>query len=173
MDEDIAMIENNKTWELVNCLRDKDVIGLKWVYKTKLDQDGKIHKNKERLVVKGYAQKPWVDFNETFAPVARIETIRIVLAIATQMRLFVYKLDVKFAFLNGVLEEEVYVQQPQGYEIEGKEDKVYHLHKALYRLKQAPKHGTLELIITSYTMVLRRVQVNVLFMLKKKMKNFS
>ena len=88
-------------------------------------------------MAKGYSQQPGVDFNETFAPVAHMETIRTVLAVAAQMELQVFQLDVKAAFLCGELEEEVYVKQPPSYVHKGKEDKVYHLKKALYELKQA------------------------------------
>ena len=139
MDEEIATIEKNKTWKLVNLPKDKEVIGLKWIYKTKFKEDGSIQKHKARLVAKGYSQQPGIDFNETFAPVARIQTIRTILALAAQLELDVFQLDVKSAFLNGELEEEVYVKQPQGYEVKGKEDKVYRLQKALYGLKQAPR----------------------------------
>ena len=97
-----------------------------------------MQKNKVRLVAKGYVQQPSVDFNETFAPVACIETIRMALAITTQLELQVYQLE-KSAFLNGELEEEVYVEQPLGYELEGKKGKVYKLRKSLYGLKQAPR----------------------------------
>ncbi|KAK6128301.1 hypothetical protein DH2020_037956 [Rehmannia glutinosa] len=106
MDEEIASIEKNNTWELVDLPEGKIVIGVKWIYKTKYKEDGSIHKHKARLVAKGYSQQPGVDFNETFAPVARIETIRIVLAIAAQFELLVYQMDVKSAFLNGAVEEE-------------------------------------------------------------------
>lgn len=123
MNEEIRMIEKNKTWQLVNKPKDKEVIGLKWVFKTKLNEDGSIQKHKARLVAKGYAQRPGIDFNETFAPVARMETIRTILALAAQMRLSIYQMDVKSAFLNGELSEEVYVEQPQGYVIKGQEDK--------------------------------------------------
>ena len=139
MDDEIATIEKNNTRELVDLPKNKEVIGLKWVYKTKYKEDGSIQKHKARLVAKGYSQQPRIDFNETFAPVARMETIRIVLALAAQMELPIYQLDVKSAFLNGELQEEVYVEQPEGYVIKGKEDKVYRLHKALYGLKQAPR----------------------------------
>ena len=115
------------------------MIGLRCVYKIKHNEDGSIQKYKARLVAKGYSQQPGIDFNETYAPVVRMETIRSVLALAAQFKLQVYQLDVKLAFLNGELEEEVYVEQPQGYIIKGKEDKVYRLQKALYGLKQAPQ----------------------------------
>lgn len=139
MDDEIDAIEKNQTWELVSLPKDKDVIGVKWVYKTKLDANGDVQKHKARLVAKGYSQQPGVDYNETFAPVARLDTMRTILAIAAQNKSPVYQMDVKSAFLNGYLEEEVYVEQPPGYEIVGQEDKVYKLKKALYGLKQAPR----------------------------------
>ena len=110
-----------RTWELVDKPRDKEIIGLKWVYKIKYNEDGSIQKYKARLVAKGYSQQPGVDFNETYAPAVRMETIRSVLALAAQLKLQVFQLDVKSAFLYGELKEEVYVEQPQGYVIEGKE----------------------------------------------------
>ena len=115
----IEMIEKNDTWELVNRLFDKPVIGVKWVYKTKLNLDGSMQKSKARLVVNGYFQKPGVDFNETFALVARLDTIRTLIALAAQKELRLFQLDVKSAFLNGTLHEEVYVDQPQGFEVQG------------------------------------------------------
>lgn len=118
--------------------QDKKVIGLKWVCRIKYNQNGSIEKYKARLVAKGYSQQLGIDDDQTFAPVVRMETIRTVLAIATQLKLQVFQLDVKSAFLNGELEEEIYVEQPQGYMVEGHEDKVYMLKKALYGLKQAP-----------------------------------
>ena len=139
MDEEIRVIKKNRTWELVDRPKSKDIIGLKWVYKIKFNGDGSIQNHKVRLVAKGYSQQPGIDFNETFAPVVRMETIRTVLALAAQLKTKVYQLDVKSAFLNGELEEEVYVEQPQGYVEKGREDKVYRLRKALYGLKQAPR----------------------------------
>ena len=82
MDEEIKMIEKNHTWELMQKPKDKEIIGLKWVYKIKYNENGTIQKHKARLVAKGYSQRPGVDFNETFAPVVRMETIRTVLALA-------------------------------------------------------------------------------------------
>ncbi|KAL0427307.1 UNVERIFIED_CONTAM: Retrovirus-related Pol polyprotein from transposon RE2 [Sesamum latifolium] len=103
-------------------------------------QDGSIHKHKARLVVKGYSQQPGVDFTKIFAPVARMETIRIVLSISPQVGFPVYQLNVKSIFINGELGEEVYMEQPTGYIVTiRKEEKVYRLRKALYGLKQAPR----------------------------------
>lgn len=117
----------------------KDAIGLKWVYKSKFNSDGSLQKHKAHLVVKGYAQVLGIDFFEPFSPVARIDTIRTIIAIAAQRGWKVSQFDVKSAFLNGELQEEVYVEQPHGFEIEGLENKVYKLGKALYGLKQAPR----------------------------------
>lgn len=127
MDEEINAIENNETWELVSIPKGKEVIGVKWVYKTKCNVEGRIERHKERLVVKGYKQQPGRDHDETYAPVARMETIRAVLAIAAQHKWKVYQMDVKSTFLNGVLKEEVYIEQPPGFEVQGQEDKVYKL----------------------------------------------
>mgnify|MGYP001791670327 CR=1 FL=1 len=137
MEEEIKMIEKNETWELVDPPSNKDVIGVKWVYKTKLNPDGSIQKHKARLVAKGYAQIPGVDYTETFAPVARMDTIRALIALAAQKKWKIYQLDVKSAFLNGELKDEIYVEQPEGFLQE--EGKVLRLKKALYGLKQAPK----------------------------------
>ena len=114
-------------------------IGLKWVFKIKRNADGSINKHKSRLVAKGYVQRHGIDYEEVFAPVARIETIRLVIALAAAYGWEIHHLDVKTAFLHGELKEEVYVTQPEGFKIAGKEDKVYRLKKALYGLKQAPR----------------------------------
>lgn len=139
MEEELSMIEKNKTWILMDRPQDRKVIGVKWVFRTKLNADGSINKHKARLVVKGYAQIFGVDYSDTFAPVARLDTIRLLLAIAAQKGWKVFQLDVKSAFLNGILQEEIYVEQPQGFVKEGEGDKVYLLRKALYGLKQAPR----------------------------------
>lgn len=139
MEEEIAMIRKNKTWVLVDKPKDRKIIGLKWVFKTKLNPDNSINKYKARLVVKGYEQIFGVDYSETFAPVARLETIRLLLAISAQKGWKVFHLDVKSAFLNGELQEEIYVEQPEGFIIQGEEDKVYLLKKALYGLKQSSR----------------------------------
>ncbi|KAJ9560140.1 hypothetical protein OSB04_005300 [Centaurea solstitialis] len=139
MKSELDAIERNKTWSLVDLPAGRKPIGLKWLFKLKRDPNGKIIKYKARLVAKGYVQKPGVDFDEVFAPVARLETIRILLALASSRGWKVHHLDVKSAFLNGNLEEEVYVTQPEGYVKANHPEQVYKLSKALYGLRQAPR----------------------------------
>ncbi|GJR39523.1 retrovirus-related pol polyprotein from transposon TNT 1-94 [Tanacetum coccineum] len=114
------------------------VITLKWIYKVKLDELGGILKNKARLVARSYRQEEGIDFEESFAPDARLDAIRIFLTYAAHMNMIVYQMDVKTAFLNGILREEVYVSQPDGFVDQDNPIHVYKLKKALYGLKQAP-----------------------------------
>ena len=136
---EIEAIEKNETWSLTKLPVGHKVIGLKWVFKLKKNSNGEIIKYKARLVAKGYTQQQGVDFDEVFAPVARLDTVRVILAVAANRGWQVDHLDVKSAFLNGELREEVYVAQPEGYVVQGKEKFVYKLHKALYGLRQAPR----------------------------------
>ncbi|KAD4586296.1 hypothetical protein E3N88_23897 [Mikania micrantha] len=139
MEAELSSIEKNSTWSLTDLPVGQKAIGLKWVFKLKKDANGHVTKCKARLVAKGYVQRKGIDFEEVYAPVARMETIRLLLAIASREGWLVHHLDVKSAFLNGELQEEVYVKQPEGFEIKGKENKVYKLTKALYGLRQAPR----------------------------------
>ena len=139
MDTEMQSIQKNKTWSLIDLPEGAKKIGVKWIYKTKLNESGKVDKFKARLVAKGYAQQHGVDYTEVFAPVARLDTVRIICALAVQRNWVIYQLDVKSAFLHGELSEDVFVDQPKGYEEKGNEHKVYKLHKALYGLKQAPR----------------------------------
>ncbi|KAG7576575.1 Ribonuclease H-like superfamily [Arabidopsis thaliana x Arabidopsis arenosa] len=139
MDEEITSIEKSQTWKLVELPEGKHSIGVKWVFRTKYHADGSVQKYKARLVVKGYAQEYGVDYEETFSPVARFDTVRTLLALGAYMHWPIYQFDVKSAFLNGELLEEVYVNQPEGFVVQGKEGCVYKLQKALYGLKQAPR----------------------------------
>ncbi|CAL1387753.1 unnamed protein product [Linum trigynum] len=139
MQQEMISIEKNDTWILVTLPAGVTPIGVKWIFKTKLKEDGSLDKFKARLVAKGYAQKHGIDYTEVFAPVARWDTIRTLLALAAYHGFPVYQLDVKSAFLHGELTEEVYIEQPQGFEVKGEEQKVYKLKKALYGLKQAPR----------------------------------
>ena len=139
MDEEIEAIERNNTWELIDLPRGHKTIGVKWVYKTKLKENGEVDKYKARLVAKGYKQEFGVDYKEVFAPVARHDTIKLVIALAAQNSWPIFQLDVKSAFLHGDLMELVFIDQPPGYIKSGNEHKVYKLKKALYGLKQAPR----------------------------------
>ena len=139
MGEEIAAIEHNNTWELSELLQGARPIGVKWVFKKKMNAQGEIERYKAQLVVKGYRQREGVDYAEVFAPVTRMETVRLLISIATQNKWPIFQMDVKSAFLNGVLKEEVYIEQPLGYMRRGEEKKVLRLKKALYGLKQAPR----------------------------------
>ena len=130
--EEMASIEQNKTWKLVNLPHGHRPIGLKWVFKVKRDETGAIVKHKACLVAKGYVQQEGIDFDEVFMPVAQMESIRMLLTVAAQEGWLVHHMDVKSAFLNGELKEEVYVQQPPGFVAAGHEGKVLKLQKALY-----------------------------------------
>ncbi|GJY90614.1 retrovirus-related pol polyprotein from transposon TNT 1-94 [Tanacetum coccineum] len=132
MQEELNEFERLEVCKLVPRLDKVMVITLKWIYKVKLDELGGILKNKARLVARGYRQEEGIDFEESFAPMARLDYIRIFLAFAAHMNMIVYQMDVKTAFLNVILCEEVYVSQPDGFV-------VYKLKKALYGLKQAPR----------------------------------
>jgi hypothetical protein len=145
MDNEMQSICKNGTWELATLPPGQKPIGLKWVYKLKKNADGDVLKHKARLVAKGYVQQQGVDFDEVFAPVARLDTIRLILALAANRGWQVHHLDVKTAFLNGELEEEVYVAQPEGYVEKGKEKMVLKLSKALYGLRQAPRAWNIKL----------------------------
>ena len=139
MQEELNQFERNNVWKLVEKPENYPVIGTKWVFRNKLDEHGIIIRNKARLVAKGYNQEEGIDYEETYAPVARLEAIRMLLAYASIMNFKLYQMDVKSAFLNGLIQEEVYVEQPPGFEISDKPNHVYKLQKALYGLKQAPR----------------------------------
>lgn len=117
MNSAIKSIEKNKTWELSKLPAGHKAIGLKWVFKLKRNTEGEIIKHKARLVAKGYVQKKGIDFDEVFAPIARIDTVKLILALAANRGWKIHNLDVKTAFLNGELEEEVYVSQHEGYAV--------------------------------------------------------
>lgn len=139
MDSELQAIERNNTWEWSDLPKGHKAIGLKWVFKVKKDAEGNVVKHKARLVAKGYAQREGVDFDEVFAPVARLETVRVLIALATHGNWELHHMDVKSDFLNGSLKEEVYVTQPPGFQSSKMASKVLKLNKALYGLKQAPR----------------------------------
>ncbi|CAM8887225.1 unnamed protein product [Rhodiola kirilowii] len=139
MQEELREFQRNNVWDLVPRSDRVNVIGTKWIFKNKSDEHGNITRNKARLVAQGYTQIEGIDFDETFAPVARLEAIRLLLALACHLKFKLFQMDVKSAFLNGLLNEEVYVSQPKGFEDPHHPDYVYRLKKALYGLKQAPR----------------------------------
>ncbi|GJV45650.1 putative ribonuclease H-like domain-containing protein [Tanacetum coccineum] len=139
MQDELLQFRLQKVWRLVDLPKGKHAIGTKWVYRNKKDERGIVVRNKARLVAQGYTQEEGIDYDEVFAPVARIEAIRLFLAYASFMGFIVYQMDVKSAFLYGTIEEEVYVCQPPGFEDPQFPDKVYKVEKALYGLHQAPR----------------------------------
>jgi hypothetical protein len=141
---EISALDKNQTWDLVDLPEGRKAVKSKWVFKLKADS-----RYRARLVAKGFTQIPGIDYDETFSPVARFESLRLLLALAALEDWEIHQLDVKSAFLNGVLEEEIYMEQPEGFIMAGQEDKVCRLKKAIYGLKQASRawnqqfHGVL------------------------------
>ncbi|GJX16739.1 retrovirus-related pol polyprotein from transposon TNT 1-94 [Tanacetum coccineum] len=139
MQDELDQFARLKVWRLVPRPEGKTIIKTKWIFKNKKDESSLVIRNKARLVAVGYCQQEGIDYDETFAPVARIEAIRLFLAYAAHKDFTVFQMDVKTAFLNGILKEEVYVGQPPGFVSKQYPDHVYALDKALYGLKQAPR----------------------------------
>ncbi|GKD08553.1 retrovirus-related pol polyprotein from transposon TNT 1-94, partial [Tanacetum coccineum] len=137
--EELNQFISNDVWKLVPNPKDMIIIRTKWVYRNKLDENSVVSGNKARLVAQGYNQQEGIDYDETYAPVARLESIRILLAYACALDLKLFQMDVKSAFLNNFINEEVYVAQPPGFINFAKPNHVYRLKKVLYGLKQAPK----------------------------------
>ncbi|GKA98234.1 putative ribonuclease H-like domain-containing protein [Tanacetum coccineum] len=139
MQDELNQFKRLDVWELVECPVGRNIIKVKWIWKNKTDAENTVIRNKSRLVTKGYGQEEGIDFEESFAPVARLEAVRIFVAYAAHKNFPIFQMDVKTAFLNGPLKEEVFVQQPDGFVDPDFPNHVYHLKKALYGLKQAPR----------------------------------
>jgi hypothetical protein len=139
MDEKVAALDANATWELVALPKDKKPIGCKWVYKVKHNADGSVNKYKARLVAKGYAQTYGIDYEETYSPIAKMTTIRSIITMAIAKGWSLHQMDVKNVFFHGDLQEEMYMEHPPGYVDQTHLNLVCRLKKALYGLKQAPK----------------------------------
>jgi len=139
MHEELNPFARNDVWFMVPKIAEMNIIGSKWVFRNKLDEVGLITRNKAGLVAKGYNQEEGIDYGETFAPVARLEGVRLLLAFSCMSGLKLFQMDVKSAFLNGFINEEVYVEQPPGFEDHQHSNHVFKLKKAWYGLKQAPR----------------------------------
>jgi hypothetical protein len=139
MDEELDQIEKNDTWELVPRPKNKNVIDTKWVFRNKLNEDDHVTRNKYRLVCKGYEQVEGINFEETFSSVTRLETIYLLLAYPCSKIIKMYQMDVESYFMNGELEEEVYIEQPEVFQLSENTDYVCKLKKAFYGIKEAPR----------------------------------
>jgi hypothetical protein len=165
MTEEYQSIIKNDVWEIVSRSKSKDVISSKWFFKIKHAADGSIEKYKARFVARGFSQKEGIDYEETFAPVARYTSIRTIITLAAKMKWKLHRMDVKKAFLNGVIEEELYIEQPQGFEVEDRKSHVCKLKKALYGLKQAPRawYGRIDSFLTSLGFTKSKADSNLYF----------
>ena len=143
MKSEIQSMYDNQVWNLVDTTLGLKIVGCKWIFKKKTDMDGKVHTYKARLVAKGYTQTQGIDYEETFSPVAKIKSIRIMLAIAAFYDYEIWQMDVKTAFLNGKLTEDVFMAQPEGFENAKYPKRVCKLQKAIYGLKQASRSWNL------------------------------
>ena len=139
MEEEVKSMHKNDVWELVEPPQDRQVIGSKWVFKRKIDSGGSVERYKARLVAQGFTQKPGLDYDETFCPVVRFESLRTLAAMAVQDGLILHQMDVTSAFVNGTLSEEVCMKQPEGFIEKGKENLVCKLKHSIYGLKQSPR----------------------------------
>jgi hypothetical protein len=131
MTEEYQSIIKNDVWEIVPRPKSKDVVSSKWLFKIKHAADGSIEKHKARFVARGFFQKKGIDYEETFAPIARYTSIKTIIALAAKMKWKLHQMDVKTTFLNGVIEEEVYIEQPQGFEVEDRKTHVWKLKKII------------------------------------------
>src|SRR5713226_3737955 len=165
MIKEYQSVMKNDVWDVVPRPKGKSVVTSKWIYKIKHAADGSIEKYKARFVARGFSQKEGIDYEETFAPVARYTSIRAIMALASMMKWDLHQMDVKTTFLNGVIEEEVYIEQPQGFEVEDKRTHVCKLKKVLYGLKQAPTawYGRIDSFLTSMGFAKSKADPNLYF----------
>ena len=139
MEKEMKSLHENKVWNLVELPKDRKVVGSKWVFKQKVGANGSVERYKARLVAQGFSQKFGLDYDETFCPVVRFESVRTVIALAVQNGLKLHQLDVATAFLNGELDEEIFMKQPEGFAVKGQEHLVCRLNRSIYGLKQSPR----------------------------------
>ena len=152
MEEELKSMDQNQVWDLVELPKGCKRVRCKWVFKTKRDSIGNIERYKARLVAKGFTQKDGIDYKETFSPVSKKDSLRIIMALVAHYDLELHQMDVKTAFLNGNLEEEIYMDQPEDFSVKGKEHMVCKLKKSIYGLKQASRQWYLKFndTITSF-----------------------
>ena len=139
MEKEMESLHANDVWDLVELPKDRKAVGSKWVFKLKVGADSLVERHKARLVAQGFSQKYGLDYDETFSPVVRCESLRTVIALAMQNGLKLHQMDVTTAFLNGKLQEEVYMKQPEGFVVKSQEGLVCKLKRSIYGLKQSPR----------------------------------
>ena len=139
IESEINSLNTNKVWDLAELPCGRKTIGSKWLFKRKYDSGGNMKQHKARLVVQGFLQEYGVDYDETFCPVVRFESVRTVIALAAKHDLKLHQLDITRALLNGELNEDIYMKEPERFEVKGKEHLVYKLNRSLYGLKKSPR----------------------------------
>ena len=160
MQSEMDSLHKNSTWELVHLPVGKRSLPCKWIYKLKVTDSASKPRYKARLVAKGFRQQEGIDFEEIFSPVVKMTTLRCVLALAAQFDMELVQMDVKTVFLHGDLQEEIYMQQPEGFEEKGKEGLVCKLKKSLYGLKQAPREWYLKFHLFMLSQSYQRSDMN-------------
>ena len=139
MEDEMKSMKTNGVWDLETIPKGAKTVGCKWVYKTKYDFKGNVERFKTRLMAKGFTQREGIDYNETFSSVSCKDSFRIIMALVTHYDLELHQMDVKTTFLNGDLEENIYMAQPRGLVVEGKERIECRLKKSIYGLKQTSR----------------------------------
>jgi hypothetical protein len=165
MTEEYQSIMKNGVWEIVPRSKNKDGVSYRWIFKIKHVANGSIEKYKARFVTRGFSQKEGIDYEETFVPVDRYTSIRTIIALVAKMKWKVHQMDVKIDFLISVIEEEVSIEKPQGFEVEDRKSHVYRLKKALYGLKQDPRawYGRIDSFLTSLGFTKSKENSNIYF----------
>jgi hypothetical protein len=165
MTNEYQSIMKNEVWEIVFRSKNKDMVSSRWLFKIKHVANGSIEKYKARFVTRGFSQKEGIDYEETFAPMAIYTSIRTIIALAAKMKWKLHKMDVKTSFLNCVIEEEVYIEQPQGFEVEDRKSHVCRLKKTLYGLKQGPRawYGHIDCFLMSLGFTKSKADSNLYF----------
>ena len=169
MVEEYSSIMTNDVWEVVPRPEDISIVGIRWIYKIKYAVDGSVEKYKARFMEKGYTQKEIIEYVETFSLVARYTSIKSVISLVAQMGWEIHQMDVKTTFLNGVIEEEVYMEHSKGFQTREKRTHVCRLKKALYRLKQAPRvwYGPIDIYLQQLGFIKSDVDPNLYYLMVK------